>query len=367
MTSQFEPASQTIPVQVEVLSPVHIGDGGELKKDFDFIVRNGRTWVIDGNRFAKWAFDQDANQDWFNTRPGDLLAHSNAADADVFRYQIKGAPDGSEIRSFEKNGFGQAYLPGSSLKGMLRTAFVWGLYTARSRQPDLHRIGKSRSFAGLPVERAVIGSDTYRDLFRSVHVRDSQPIDNANLRVVSVDIYPTSQNGQGGIITAVEAAGQGTVFATSLSIDRYGFRDRHASEIGWAGKKDWVDPVTIIQLACAFSEQRLKQELAYFKGRNNAGVVDSFVRGELVRRFNGLQENQFLAQIGWGTGWNSKTLNDLLTAHPDRFTAIVRDYRLQGKLSASFQTGMRFPASRHLIRSQGQPVSPMGWVLVTIG
>ena len=31
---------------LQILSPVHIGDGDELRQDFDFVVKNGRTYRL---------------------------------------------------------------------------------------------------------------------------------------------------------------------------------------------------------------------------------------------------------------------------------------------------------------------------------
>lgn len=356
----------SLPVTIEVLSPVHIGDGGVLKRSLDFVVHGGRTYVIHIDRYAHWAYGEMSGEDWMNVPPGDILHDYSPEALDVFRYRMSGAPEKDEVRTFEKNGFGLPYLPGSTLKGMLRTAFIWGLYAAQDKKPDLDRLGKSRSFAGQPVEREMIGSDPNRDLFRAVHVRDSQPPKAGDLRVVSVDIYPTSHGDGAGAVTACEAAPEGMVFETTMALDSYGFRDKPAADLGWSGKAHWVTPGVLAQLGRAFAEQRLRQELEYFADREDTKIVRGFYRSELVKRFNSLGENQFLAQIGWGTGWNSKTLNDLLLADPRRFARIVQQYKLK-RNAAAFAPGDRFPKSRHLLRSQGQPVRPMGWVLVTVG
>lgn len=355
-----------VPITVEVLAPVHIGDGGKLVRDIDFVVRDGFTYVLHIDRFARWAYEAQRDERWMSLTPGQILAGYKTEDVDVFRYRMRGTPEKNELRTFEKNGYGLPYLPGSSLKGMLRTIFLWGLYAARGKQPDLSKLGRSRSFAGQLIERDVIGSDPNRDLFRAVHVRDSKTITADDLRVVSADVFPTSRQGKGGVVVACEAAPEGMTFQSSMTIDSYGFSEHAAAELGWKGKESWLSAETIAQLGQAFSEQRLRQELDFYKDREDGKFVLGFYRTVLLDRFKNQQANQFLAQIGWGTGWNSKTFNDLLLADEKRFAEIVRRYRMT-RFPDRFTPGTRFPKSRQLFRNQGRSVRPMGWVQVTLG
>ena len=355
---------KTISVQVEVLSPVHIGDSGRLIDGIDFIKRDNRTYVVDLNRFAQWAYKSNTSEYGL---PRDLLEGIKPSEASVFRYHMPGVPEKNELRSFEKNGFGEPYLPGSSLKGLFRTIFIWGLFTARGQKPDLSRLSKSRSFAAQSVERSVMGSNPNNDLFRALHVRDSQTIPFEQLQVVSVDVYPTARSNQGrdGVIISCEAVKEKTVFETQIGIDRYGFLGEAAEELGWKGKETWVSVENIALLGKAFGEQRLKEELGYYKGKDDVKLVHSFYRNLFSDQLGKLQDNQFFAQIGWGTGWNSKTLNDLVRTD-SRFPDLVKQYRMTRK-PETFTSLTLFPKSRQLLRSQGQSVQPMGWVRITLG
>ena len=66
------------------------------------------------------------------TKPKDLLNPADFhADSGLFRYVLEGTPrseaEGAVLREQIKTPFGKPYLPGSSLKGALRTALAAGI------------------------------------------------------------------------------------------------------------------------------------------------------------------------------------------------------------------------------------------------
>jgi len=354
-------------LQIETLTPLHIGDGREFLLDVDFVRSDGATYVLNLDRFAAWAYERDSSTRWMAQKPGQILAghHNDLEAARLYDYKLGGVPVNNRLRSFVKTVYAEPYLPGSSIKGMLRTIFIWGLYAARNRKPDLTRLSKNRSWAGQSVERDVMGLNPNLDLFRALHVSDSAPLGLEALRVRSVDIYPTGRGRAQGVVVDIESLREGSVASATLTLHHYGFGPQAADELGWKGKDRWLTPENLVMLGRALAEQRLHQEVEYFRAADEAKTVRSYYR-QLVDVFNGLGENQFIAQIGWGGGWNSKTLNTLLTEDRRDFVRLVKDYRLT-RFADRFTEETPFPKSRQLVRQQEIPVRPMGWVRMTVG
>lgn len=358
-------------IQVEVLSPVHVGDGTKLIEGLDFAKKAGGTWVINQNALLEHVYQEDdpyADQ-LMSSSPADLLSNADFVteppENPLFRYVMIGEPDKRELNSHIKDIDGRAYLPGSTLKGMLRTIYVWGLYAARSKKPDFRRLSRSRSWAGQPIERQVMGNSPNTDLFRALHIGDTASVDLDRLIVRSIDVYPTGQRG-GGVVTAAESLREETVLQAPVSLDQYGFEnDVAANELGWSRRKGWLSIETIAQVGQAHAELRLRQEIEFFDRRPDARIVFGFYRVTLMEALEKLEPNQFLAQVGWGAGWNNKTLNNLIMDDERKFAEIVQKYRLTRK-SRDFQPGDPFPKSRHLVRQNRKPVRPMGWVKVTL-
>ena len=117
------------------------------------------------------------------------------------------------------------------------------------------------------------------------------------------------------------------------------------------------------------ARQRIRQEMSWFKGMPSAKRVLAAYQSLAAIQ---IKANQFPLQLGWGTGWDDKTLGSRLQADPQFMEVIIKDFNLsRGK----HRTGQPFPASRRAAVSISQspdgsklvtPVVPLGWVLVTL-
>ena len=73
-----------------------------------------------------------------------------------------------------------------------------------------------------------------------------------------------------------------------------------------------------------------------------------------------------MLQLGWGTGWHSKTFDDRLSEDAPLFAEIVRTHGLKGNKSRTFTEGDLFPATRKLVLEGEQSAAPLGWVRVDV-
>ena len=119
--------AQIYRLTITTLTPLHIGVGQVLRRDYDYAVHRGATWVIDN---AKLADEIYASAD--GTRGHSLVAGRPAAevltpkdfrpDSPLFRYILQDEPQaqstGAIIQEVTKNPWDQPYIPGSSLKGI---------------------------------------------------------------------------------------------------------------------------------------------------------------------------------------------------------------------------------------------------------
>jgi hypothetical protein len=123
------------------------------------------------------------------------------------------------------------------------------------------------------------------------------------------------------------------------------------------------------EICRAYTRQRIQQELKWFANIPAANRLLSAYQQLGQAHLGG---NQFLIQLGWGTGWDGKTYGARLKADPRYMQEIIQRYNMA--------RGMRkqddpFPKSRRAAMSvttspQGQrsniPAVPLGWVLVTL-
>ena len=375
-----------IEVAVELLSPLHIGTGTELLLDYDVVPHGGRTYRVDEEALLEHALvaaeaegATAVNQLLAGRPAAELLAEADFADphSPLFRYVMQGTPftktPGAKVQEQIKDVHDRLYLPGSSLKGALRTVLAWGIYTSQKRKPDLGRLKRSRSWAAQPLEQDIFGRDPNRDWLRALHVEDTQPLQPEGhpstgsgqaLALRTVRIYPTETRDSPGLNVDVEAVKRGTVFQTAFTVDEYGFGEDVVRKLGWEGKRRWIERLPA--LARERARQRLLTEAEYYGRRSSPRDAMRFY-DQLINTWSELGKNELIVQIGWGAGWESKTLGSGLLRQDDRaFERLLSQYRMTKEKGAGRLPGDPFPNSRHLILRNGQPAEPLGWVRVQL-
>ncbi|MGQ9492667.1 MAG: type III-A CRISPR-associated RAMP protein Csm5 [Anaerolineae bacterium] len=365
-------------VSIQLLSPLHIGSGAELLLDYDIVPYRGRTYRVNEDTLLERALAKaeatgmDAVNRVLVGRPArELLLETDYAqpNSPLFRYVMPGEPSartpGAKVKEQIKDVYDQVYLPGSSLKGALRTILAWSYYATRRRWPDLNRLGGGRSGVAQKLEHEIFGTNPNRDWLRALRVEDSQPMPPAgHLSLVAVRVHPTAAPVTGrGLDIDVEAIPKGTLLHTAITVDEYGFQKEVAECLGWKSKRDWLDKLAT--LARDHAQQRLRIELDYFQQRRGPAAVLQFYRS-LLEIAKTLTEGEFIVQVGWGTGWESKTLGSSLLRRDNRtFEQLLRMYRMTKERQR--QPGDPFPKSRHLVLDERrQPTMPLGWVKIKL-
>jgi len=360
---------------VEVLSPLHIGSGAELMLGYDLVPYNGRTHRVDEEVLLERALletgvigAEEVNRALLGRPAVELLEEPDFSDPEgkMFRYVLEGAPSKLEGRVSEqiKDVYDRVYLPGSSLKGALRTLLAWGIHAAENRMPDLERLGRRRSWAAQPIEREIFGRNANRDWLRAVQVADSQALSPADrLALCRVRVYPTAgEGGSPGLDVDVEAVQPGTTFRTAITVNGYGFESDIAPQLGWQGRVRWIRRLPA--LGREHARRRLLTEAQYFRARGGPRDVMRFY-DQLITLWDELSEGAFIAQIGWGAGWESKTLgSDLLRQDDRQFEDLLDTYRMTKERGR--EPGDPFPKSRHLVVVRERPALPLGWVQITM-
>lgn len=358
----------TFNVTLRVLSPVFIGDGNDLRKGADFDIYNGHTYRFNQDTLfeAKWeeleaGFRNHRRWNYLKLAPADF---NNDA---YFRYVIRGVPRATqnytELKSCIKDVFDRPYIPGSSLKGALRTALAWTGWEEANQKFDLSRLGRSRSWAAQPIEREIFGRDPNHDLLRALQVSDlhgpQKP--GGGLAVVNAQVF-TAKAQQSPI--ELEAIVGDVRFSGTLTIEDALFTPWAERELpNFRQRKPWFDELML--RTQRYSAARIAELSEHFNYIENATGVAKFYR-QLAEA--GLPENAALLQIGWGAGWDGKTFFTHLKKDARQFDRLIDQYRLQrrSKQAPPRRSGDRFPTSRRVALRNGQGVAPFGWVLMTM-
>lgn len=381
---------------VTLLSDLHIGTGTKLLSGIDWYAHNdGFTYLADDSTLMAAVLERAVNnqQDEFQVisaitgmKIGELLdagwldRKDFGATSELFRYRLRGEPVTNEVREQIKTVYGLPYLPGSSLKGALRTVLANALAT--QKPPALNNLGRNRYWAAQPVEAQLFGQggervDANRDFGRAFQISDSQPVDASALRLRRAHIYPTAGNTSRGrsrgLDIDLETVAKGTVFTLTmhtpeelLTDQNSPFDQRRQRELGhWPELANQLQRRRLAHTGRQYARDLLIQEVTYFQNRRDVPAVHAFY-DELATRFSKLNRDQFMMPLGWGGGWHTKTLNEHLRKDAQQFGKIVREYRLNP--TGYSKEDEAFPKSRHLLRlmNSDRIGEPLGWCLVDV-
>lgn len=372
--------------QLKTITPVHIGTGETLSQ-IDGFYDNGRWHRIDIDAVLAAIPESELNG---------LTIAMGGRDFQWGRYLPTNQPSArytlpcpedpreTEIREAIKHPSSRPMIPGSSIKGAIRTALLWGFmdddspeaqdpfkYSVNSLKEQLQR-KPNRSWAGQSIERRVLGKDPNHDLMRTVQVSDTAPIPIEALEMGMA--WTVTLNQAGELVQKREGNREYKTFAEqiraeqtfdfSIKIDQSLFREREKSELGYTDRQERVVCEEFAEV-CNFVTAGLAKDEAEFYDYYKLPELANFYES-LANQIDNLQGGAFVLQIGWGTGYLPKTVTGLLTGDDnDLMMKFRRHYRLGRSRSGGDYYDDEFPKTRRILYDQQRPKSSLGWVQIT--
>ncbi len=357
-------------VAISLLTPLHIGNGRELLHEYDYAIHDNKTWRIDEAALldAQDVADPRLAEQLARAKPAHLLKREDfRPDSRLFRYVLAGTPrsaaEGAVLREQIKDSYDKPYLPGSSLKGALRTALAWYAWDMHRLRPEIRRVGRNPKFAAQEYERELLGKNPNHDLLRALHVSDSAALETDALMIVNARVL--NRGGGVGSPIELEALRPDTKFMLTVKLDRALFSDwARRGGLELAGGKSLAN---LAQVAQAHSAQRIQREVKWFSEIRGAQRLAQFYQQLSQAR---LGKSMCLLQLGWGAGWESKTFGSRLQADPPFMDRLIREYHMARR---ERREGDPYPKSRRMVVAYNRtndgrvaevPGSPLGWVLM---
>jgi len=359
--------------ELEVISPVHIGSGGTISP-IEYVVEDNFYRVdMDGlfedDGFDTEGFIEDAKAGAFYIGRFDskhakehvryALDISQSA-----RTKLQELIDSrsSEVREHIKtNDF--VYIPGSSIKGAIRTAILWGVLKndpdkfnrAKRHLENLirsnDRVDKKR--VADRIEKEVFGRDPTHDLLKALQVSDTNAVAAKSLKVEEVRTLTTTPQGHNwkGFYTYVEAMKTGTKLDLELKNDKFLLEGDAARELHFGSKQSILREIP--KICNDFTDRFIEAEINFYRQYNAPRELDKVLEFyETAREIR--RSDAFLLHLAWGSGWHGMTVGRLLDQH--LLSGIRRKFRL-GKNRVP-----EFPKTRRLVFENGKPRYPLGWL-----
>ncbi|HNZ61122.1 MAG TPA: type III-A CRISPR-associated RAMP protein Csm5 [Methanofastidiosum sp.] len=380
---------------IETISPVHIGGKEQTLSFLDYVVSKDRIFVANENALLQEMEKKGVLKDFTQgviqkqrTGENDLTsliksygAYDNTFVNAISAYTVSknfvlGASDKPEIKPFVRNGHYQPYIPGSSLKGSIRTAILYN-YLKKVSRNDYERVVSTFKKKINEVPRGKVmkeweqkrfsekfltsifnsyylsqeSKNDYRyrfgpntDIMRAIQISDTPPLNKNSLELNRVRVlnYKRGEEKLLGIKMSPECIPVGKKIESFLKVDtqvlKY-FKENNGKQLPFNSEKD------IINCCNEFSKDIIRSEISYYEGFKNVNTED------ILEFYNGLDAN---LKLGWGSGLTATTIFLLLESESDKYKSIFKNYSSE------------IPVSRRVVTTENNEiVSSLGWVKIS--
>lgn len=377
--------------QLQTLTPVHIGSG-ETLNHIDGCYADGRWHCIDLDKVLAHpstdlnALTSEMSQRGFRWERHLRQHNTDLTELSAYSLSCPQSPEEVEIREAIKSTGSRPYVPGSTLKGAIRTALLGEILSVSDDVYDKSlnqletlidqgpRGNPRREQPARRIESTAFGRDPNRDLLRALHVSDTEPLDSSSLEIGMAWTLTLDQNNQ--LVQKIDSgreyknfvqqlqAGQRLTF--TLKIDELLFREREKDRLGFNELQE--NTIRDIAEVCRSAIAELTDREQEFFDDYNLSEIANFY-DKLIRLNDILLEGEFLLQIGWGTGYHSNTVTSLFTEGEEPPIGWM-DVRERFKLGESrSQRGhyddREFPKTRRILYRGQNPIAPLGWVKIS--
>ena len=291
-----------------------------------------------------------------------------------------------EILTFIKTR-NRPFIPGSSLKGALRSSLLRAFLLQADEQTMAQATARlKRAISGrrperlpgqaleqllftgqtVPEERGrVVQSKTHNyDLLRLLGWSDSPRLATRVLQILPVEVLSAQTNKSlrpKNFTLYPELITPGFKITVQMKLDLSLLLKNYGTDhLGLHSKSDYI-----LQFAkhCRLAARHLLEQDAHF--------YDSYGRPRLadwcqqrLDELKKMQPNECLLPIGWGSGYDAKTVTDLF--NPDLFEEVLESYRNTGRLGRATGRGPWLgpelsPKTRRVTEWKNEEI-PLGWL-----
>ena len=339
-TPQYNLINDSREVTVDIITPVHVGTTSEklMRRGTDFFYINGNIYFVEFNELLKAALKKGVRMDTVSN----LLAENKVNDLQTYLFQTlkidieevcysvidKRPNPGNEIRPLIRTGLGNPYIPGSSIKGAIRSVlfnYLNELVEDKTIKEwvfdrDLNKkVEKQRQAKDLELENLLLGKFD-QSIMRYIRVYDA-PFVIKNTDVYKVELFNLYQDRNGwdsnwkqdfNIVAECFMPNTASTFrldfATPLATiisDRYRKGQQLPTNLNAALTQNPFEHVS--NMINNYTRTHLEREIDFFKQYNNAEDTDFIIENleNLLKYTEG--SKSCLLRMAYGSGFHGIT------------------------------------------------------------
>ncbi len=386
ITNSKKVLGEKLKCSLEVLSPVHIGSGRKLAAGIDFMKTDYSVNIVPQSELLTYLEKNPDEMENFIKGNYKLDALNKIPEGRTYYLQIGRT---SEIVEFERNGFGKPYIPGSSIKGAIRTILLKKrldelsdnerakLFSSLKREIEKKLKNKPRlrnEWASQDLLKKIFGKNSNENLMRVLEVFDAEfnELDLDIIYIISLTSNDGTRFGWKNLrnrknVPNIENATQivaetlpiGSKTSFSLVLNKFLFNNNTANQLLNFSEDALKEFANLAKTVNKYSIEYLGKEKKFFEKLRRPQELSSLIQEieNLISIIDSCKENEMVLRISWGGGWKSMTGDYLNDKWLNYFRSV---YRL-GKEGFKI-----FPKTRRIIFDDDTPKYPAGWVKISL-
>lgn len=317
-------------LQIQALTPIHIGSGEEVMP-YEYIIDDqGKYYRIDLFELLN-ILPPEKRKELVDVMEKDLvklrasIAEYNWKSSVVYqgkasnifiseyRKHIKRIDNNLAVQELINSKM-RPYIPGSSLKGAFRTAYLhkYGKninYNISRNRKGFFTVRNNKRIAQEIEKRSLNYSNFFEDPFQTVKISDSSlNIDNIEIhKIISLNVskdnssgIPYYQETISGLISSNVEENIDVELSIDLARQNYNYQKNSVTHS--------ITAEDLLKATKYFSKKMIEKELSYLKSKKVPNDTIK-VYQHLKSIHSDLKENESLIRFGKGIGFNSTTLN----------------------------------------------------------
>jgi len=374
--------------EIEVLSPTTVTSGNKIP-GFQVAVQGRKAYIIDIMKMIKEnqrvlrlveTFDFNSNQSFLDRLKTERIDYKS-----YVKYELDYF--GSTNRIIQINEImktaGRPYIPGSSIKGAVRSmlskalnkeqVYVKSLEDAIKTKEEFKRKKPNREFDASTIcddkaEEELFGSPNYSP-FRFLNISDTDVVSVSNLELCDVKVLnicgekamwfagkeKNIEDKQWAISIHTEALKSGTKLNGKISSGFVQYFKENKS----TGIKNIDIVIDYVSKIKREVQSYIASEIEFYKKYNkNDELTDVLEFYENLNDMNmKLKDNEFILQVGFSTGYKPKSVIKNINKEFIQKLKVVSKGKVYDYM---------FPKTRRLLYKNGRIEAPLGWIKITL-
>jgi CRISPR type III-A-associated RAMP protein Csm5 len=349
-------------IKIKTLTPIHIGNGQEIQGNFEYLYfkDEGMIAVVDAEKVLKiigeenishWVSCIENNQSLMSllqTRRPSVKAEEVASRLIPIKFFVN-----KPIREQIHSGTGSVLLPGSSLKGAVRTAF-WANWLEKNEEyaQDVRNFQNYGKWSDKVTSSRIFGKDPNHDIFRLLQISD---VTFSETEVLETNVVNTTRDGwaiKREVTQFVEAIPSGSTAYMKFFFNETLF-EKSGSLFNSSAKNLKLE--SLFPLINDHTRNLVSSIVDDWNEKGNPDVIGSYLEDmeHILDTIESCSSNECVLRLGWGSGFLFMTGDWHISMEEEDYSRLVQTLRPRYNNS-----NLVFPKSFRIVKGG----TPLGFV-----